>query len=621
MRGHHVIIEHSNFLHKEFVQLSLRTDQCINEFVYTDQQSGLMWVKNGTIIDKKMTHEEAFHWVRKLNYCGFNDWRLPSKCELNTLAARGDGKYLLGFINIQSDYYWSFDNCGIVMNGRGAGFEYKTTKGYVLPVRRCSSVLDSNSLANVESGSLESDEIYEFDENAEDKEIIPLSSKGYISLNMVDNDNVVAVLQQKIQQLGLDVAELKSSFSHEISALQQEVAELKQQVNRTGVQHSTAPVDVSGLLSPQDIATIINSPLWEEFNSSLLPSKLFSNFLWEKAQAVIPLERFGQIKVCDLAKQLKLPNIADTDLTIGHCLSLSYYDFINTSPDQILNPVFLCIAALIALVDSQKPDTAASRQEIEELPTVVTPSSDVYIYAIPHSHSEISDTKRMFIFFDEANSEKAQLAVSVQGREKSDLVQELKERFLSWCQENTPYTVTQKGSHWQVDGESLTKHPIFVKAYNALMYTLRLEKGSDKSFQECVEEQPDEHFKEPLVITLTEIPVAQTTAGVSVSQFAELSSLAGENGLDLSRIQFKQQETEKVSQLLGNIFADEDNAEDSAESVQSTPPSEYSILLDLDEIHSAFLYVLATKSIWKRDELEKVASGRRLLACRSAEHH
>jgi tetratricopeptide (TPR) repeat protein len=333
-------------------------------------------------------------------------------------------------------------------------------------------------------------------------------------LAVPSKDREIDILQMQLQQYQANIAELKSSFSREISALQQEVAELKQQVNRTDVQHITAPVDVSGLLSPQDIATIINSLLWEDFNSSLSPSKLFSNFLWEKAQAGIPLDRFGQIKVCDLSKQLKLTSIADTDLTIGHCLSLSYYDFINTSPDQILNPVFLCIAALMVLADSQKVEITSLRQEAEELPTVAAPStSDNHHYTIPRP---------------------------------------------------------------QYEATSAIQRPFI----------------SDRGHQE--------------------IPVVQTTSADSAHHFANSPSLINGNGLDLSKIQLMQHETEKVSQLLGNIFADEDNAEDSEESVQSAPPSDYSIL-DLDEIHSAFLYVLATKSIWKRDELEKVASGRRLL--------
>lgn len=77
--------------------------------------------------------------------------------------------------------------------------------------------------------------------------------------------------------------------------------------------------------------------------------------------------------------------------------------------------------------------------------------------------------------------------------------------------------------------------------------------------------------------------------------------------LDINQIQLKRQETEEVSALLRDIFTDEDDL----------PPvvriTDNQGLLNLDEIHSAFLCVLTTKEVWHRDELEKMASGKRLL--------
>lgn len=79
---------------------------------YTDQQTGLMWLKNGNIADNKMGWYDAMIWIKKLNYGGYSDWRLPTKDELAALAKRGGkrpSEWFIrnGFNNIQSHNYWS----------------------------------------------------------------------------------------------------------------------------------------------------------------------------------------------------------------------------------------------------------------------------------------------------------------------------------------------------------------------------------------------------------------------------------------------------------------------------------------------------------------------------------
>ncbi|MBV5328219.1 MAG: hypothetical protein JZU65_11375 [Chlorobium sp.] len=77
--------------------------------------------------------------------------------------------------------------------------------------------------------------------------------------------------------------------------------------------------------------------------------------------------------------------------------------------------------------------------------------------------------------------------------------------------------------------------------------------------------------------------------------------------LDMNQIHLKRQETEEISAILRDIFTDENDAS-VVERITDNPYS-----LNLDDIHTAFLCVLTTKGVWKRDELEKIASGKKLL--------
>ena len=77
--------------------------------------------------------------------------------------------------------------------------------------------------------------------------------------------------------------------------------------------------------------------------------------------------------------------------------------------------------------------------------------------------------------------------------------------------------------------------------------------------------------------------------------------------LDMTQIQQKRRETEEISAILYDIFSEENDAP----VVEQNTDNQDS--LNLDEIHSAFLCVLTTKETWQRNELEKIASGKRLL--------
>lgn len=123
-----------------------------DRLIYTDSKTGLMWPINGNIAGKKMDWVEAMLWVKDLNYAGYNDWRLPTKVELESLSQRcGDraSEWLNanGFNNLQSDLYWTSSTCtdktddawGVKMSDSVKGHYFTSSKKFngvnVWPVR------------------------------------------------------------------------------------------------------------------------------------------------------------------------------------------------------------------------------------------------------------------------------------------------------------------------------------------------------------------------------------------------------------------------------------------------------------------------------------------------------
>ena len=116
---------------------------------YTDPQTGLMWARNGNIAGKEMNWSDAMSWAKKLNYGGYNDWRLPTKEEFASFSKRGGGKpsewfNANGFNSVQASWYWSSSPvAGHTGNAWGVGYVdgvvYYDTKSdynyYVWPVR------------------------------------------------------------------------------------------------------------------------------------------------------------------------------------------------------------------------------------------------------------------------------------------------------------------------------------------------------------------------------------------------------------------------------------------------------------------------------------------------------
>ncbi len=75
----------------------------------TDSSTGLMWQDNSDAKTLKLNWQDAVEYCQELNLDGYNDWRLPSIKELQTLVdiSRHAPTIKEGFNNINSNNYWS----------------------------------------------------------------------------------------------------------------------------------------------------------------------------------------------------------------------------------------------------------------------------------------------------------------------------------------------------------------------------------------------------------------------------------------------------------------------------------------------------------------------------------
>jgi len=133
---------------KQEIQDSGNSQLIAEPLIFADTSTGLMWTRNGNISEKTMEVKDATEWLKKLNYAGYSDWRLPTKEELytfiknNKLVSR-DRTQNDGFFNVQGTYvtstkyqnyrdiYWSYR---ISAWGEWTG-EGPITRNSVWPVR------------------------------------------------------------------------------------------------------------------------------------------------------------------------------------------------------------------------------------------------------------------------------------------------------------------------------------------------------------------------------------------------------------------------------------------------------------------------------------------------------
>jgi predicted Zn finger-like uncharacterized protein len=110
------------------------------EFIFSDStaldtKTGLIWTRNAKL-GNYMNRKEAPAWVSQLNYGGFNNWRLPTKEELEYLYKRGGSNppayfNALGFVDVQCAFYWSSSSENSY--GRSLPLKVSMCNGLVLP--------------------------------------------------------------------------------------------------------------------------------------------------------------------------------------------------------------------------------------------------------------------------------------------------------------------------------------------------------------------------------------------------------------------------------------------------------------------------------------------------------
>lgn len=457
----------------------------------------------------------------------------------------------------------------------------------------------------------------EYEKKMQSSEKLLLSLKTSYFSELSNKDKKIEVSQQKIAQLSNEVESLKATFTNESQHLNAIIDDLKQQLAAVQNMHIESEAnDLAGnfgdTLSFEDISIIDKSSVWSEFKLSSSPRALISNYLWDKFRTDLLSTKYGQPVINHLAKQLSLPTLADAEVTVNSCLAHPLYHFLNTTVDSDIDTVILCITALMVLVDAQNANNA-NKQPVIDLPTVAEPSNDVYSFAIPRpptNNSILLQPEAPSHLRDIFTSEDDESMVWSDYDDSSRSLEKAKQRTITWADfqfsDVNGITACPQG-----------KSPQWIEPYKQGVAIVHFNKDDcDK----CVVQSGClvERRKESCSISYsgnrgrsqdskTAIVAITTHDDAYLSQPKALQAQT-EGALDMNQIQMKQIETEKVSLLLRDIFTDEN---ESASAVASVPDNDGS--LNLDDIHSAFLCILTTKEVWRRDELEKLASGKRLL--------
>ncbi len=112
----------------------------------TDNKTGLMWMKETA--ENQMTWKKALSYCAKLEYAGYDDWRLPNIKELRSIADYSTYNPAIDtnfFPDTKLSYYWSSTTSSLntghawrvhFSDGNGESFYiYKSDSYYVRAVR------------------------------------------------------------------------------------------------------------------------------------------------------------------------------------------------------------------------------------------------------------------------------------------------------------------------------------------------------------------------------------------------------------------------------------------------------------------------------------------------------
>ncbi len=85
--------------------------------IVSDQLTGLLWTKQGSLSEFPLSWSEVLDFVKKMNTAGtygYSDWRLPNRRELFSLINHSNINPSLAqntFLNAFSGYYWTSTTC------------------------------------------------------------------------------------------------------------------------------------------------------------------------------------------------------------------------------------------------------------------------------------------------------------------------------------------------------------------------------------------------------------------------------------------------------------------------------------------------------------------------------
>ncbi len=105
-----------------------------NDGIVMDLKAGLMWFRLQDELE--VSFEKAVQLCAELRFGGYDDWRLPTRAELESLC---DATELHG----GSRWYWSSTFCGpdlycawiVMVPGGTSGYQHLSLPGFVLAVR------------------------------------------------------------------------------------------------------------------------------------------------------------------------------------------------------------------------------------------------------------------------------------------------------------------------------------------------------------------------------------------------------------------------------------------------------------------------------------------------------